>query len=349
MDERRDTGDAGVNGEAATARKVARLRDPAAYPHAPPSVEVRETHMAWVFLAGERVYKMKKPVRHAFLDFSTLDRRAHFVAEELRLNRRLAPDVYLGAAPLTEDAAGELALDGAGRVVEWLVVMRRLPETRMLDHLIGRGAVGRADLEPLAARLVAFYAGLPAAPASPGHHVDRFRAQHAETARVLTDPALAPAPEGAERALDAFEAALRAAAPLLETRVREGRIVEGHGDLRPEHVCLTDPPAIIDCLEFDRELRLVDPFDEIAFLGLEAERLGAPWVWPLLRARLSEGLRDAPPETLHALYRAYRALLRARLSLLHLAEPDPREPEKWRPLAARYVAMAEAALSPRSR
>jgi aminoglycoside phosphotransferase family enzyme len=323
--------------------KVAFLRDPASYPHAPSLVEVKETHMAWVFLAGGRVYKMKKPVRYAFLDFSTLGARAHVVSEEIRLNRRLAPGVYLGRVALTADPGGRLRLGGTGRVVEWLVAMRRLPEARMLDRLIEAGGVAPGALAPLAARLVRFYGDLPGEEIAPEEHLSRLEAQHRETARVLRDPRFALDGRRLDAVIDGFERALEAARPALEARVRAGRIVEGHGDLRPEHVCLSEPPAIIDCLEFDRTLRLVDPFDEIAFLGMEAARLGDDGVFPFLRERLAEGLPDDPGDALLGLYWRYRALLRARLSLLHLVEPNPREPEKWRPQAWTYVRLAEEA------
>jgi len=329
--------------------KVAFLSDPAAYPHVPGSVELRETHMAWVFLAGDRVLKMKKPVRYAFLDFGTLEARAHSVAEEIRLNRRLAPDVYLGVAALTEDSDGRLALDGTGRVVEWLVEMRRLPASRMLDALLEQGTATPAEVDALADKLAAFYHDLSPAGITSERYVARFAEQHAETARVLSDPTFGLDGARVTAVLKAFETSLEEMRPELEARVREGHVIEGHGDLRPEHVCLTEPPAIIDSLEFNLELRFVDPFDEIAFLGLECERLGAPWVYPRLRERLVRGLGDDPPDALHGLYRQYRALLCARLALLHLAEPETRAPRKWRPRARCYIGLAEAGLSPRSR
>lgn len=331
------------------AAKVAFLRRPAAYDPCPDAVEVRETHMAWVFLAGGRAFKMKKPVRTEALDFSTLAKRAHFVGEEVRLNRRLAADVYLGAERLTAAPGGGLALGGAGRIVDWLVVMRRLPGELMLESRLAAGSCTGAEIDRLAARLVAFYRGLPAEPVRADAHAAGLRRQHRRTAEVLAHPGYGAASGRREAAVAAFEAALEATAPALADRVRSGRIVEGHGDLRPEHVCLEDPPVVIDCLEFNRALRLVDPFDEIAFLGLECARLGADWVLPRLRARLAEGLGDDPGDAVMALYWRYRALLRARLSLLHLARPDPRTPDKWRPQAEDYLALAaEAPLRCRS-
>jgi aminoglycoside phosphotransferase family enzyme len=325
------------------AAKVAFLSRPDSWPHRPAGVEVVQTHMSWVFLAGPRVYKLKKPVRTAFLDFSTLARRRAAVADELRLNRRLAPDVYLGKRALRMDAGGGLTLGPAGQVADWLVEMRRLPEDRTLHALIVAGRARPDDLGPLAAALVAFYRGLPPAPIAPARYAGNFEAQHVVTARALSDPQFGVEPGAVSHALGAFETALAALRPALEARVRAGRVVEGHGDLRPEHVFLTDPPVVIDSLEFNQGLRTVDPFDELAFLGLECARLGAGWVLPTLRAPLERGLGEEIDPALLAFYWRYRALLRARLAILHLAAPEQRDPERWAPLARRYLALAEEA------
>ena len=139
------------------AEKVAFLRGPQAYPARPRRVDVVETHMSWVFLAGEFVYKLRKPVRHAFLDFSTLAARRLDCRREVRLNRRLAPDVYRSIIPLVQRRDGCLGLDQSGRVVDWLVEMRHLPADRMLDALIRTGSLTRADVESLARILTTFY------------------------------------------------------------------------------------------------------------------------------------------------------------------------------------------------
>ena len=321
--------------------KVRFLSDPGCYPHDPGSVRVEETHMSWVFLAGSRVYKLKKPVHYAFLDFSTLAAREHFVREEVRLNRRLAPEVYLAATPLSLDTAGHLSIGPGVRVVDWLVTMQRLPEDRMLDRLIAEGALTPPMVEQLADVLTGFFKVASPETISPDQYAERYLREQAQTAAVLADPSFQFDGARVEAALRHFDSAFEAARPLLNERVRTGRIVEGHGDLRPEHVCMSDPIAIIDCLEFNRDLRLADPFEELAFLGLECARFGADWVFPALYRRCAEGLGDRPAEPLIEFYWTYRALLRARLSLVHLMEPNPRTPEKWRPLAWHYIALSE--------
>lgn len=336
------------------ADKVRFLGSPGSYDPSPDTVEAQETHMSWVFLAGALVYKLKKPVRYPFLDFSTLAAREHFVREEVRLNRRLAPDVYLGAAALfaddvgrmrlgaPQDGAGEAAGEPPGTVVDWLVVMRRLPRGRMLDRLIAQDAVTPAMIASLADRLAAFFAAAPADSPSPRAVMAHYAREHAVSVAVLRDPACGFDGARLDQALDHYDALFDAARPLIERRATEGRIVEGHGDLRPEHICLCDPVAIIDCLEFNRALRLVDPFEELTFLGLECARLGASWITGDLVARVAEHLGERPPDALIRFYWCYRALLRARLALVHLKEPDPRTPEKWRPLAGHYVDLSLA-------
>jgi aminoglycoside phosphotransferase family enzyme len=129
---------------------------------------------------------------------------------------------------------------------------------------------------------------------------------------------------------------------MLSQRLRGRHIVDGHGDLRPEHIWLGDPVRIIDCLEFNPRLRTVDPFDEIAFLSLECERLGATWAGRYIKQRAERGLKDGLGEELFLFYRCHRATLRARLAIAHLLEPNPRTPEKWPRLARRYLEIAAA-------
>jgi aminoglycoside phosphotransferase family enzyme len=132
---------------------------------------------------------------------------------------------------------------------------------------------------------------------------------------------------------------------MIDARVAAKVYVEGHGDLRPEHVCLLEKPVFIDCLEFNRDLRILDPFDEIAYLGLECDRLGAAWIGQIFLLAAQKRLTVPAPHSLILFYRAARALLRARLALAHLTEPNPRTPEKWEPRARHYIGLAENALS----
>jgi len=329
--------------EVSTGEKVSFLASPAAYGAPDRAVEVRETHMSWLFLAGDRVYKFKKPVTYPYLDFRTLAAREANCRAEIRLNRRLAPDVYLGLARLVLDKRGALVLDSEGETVEWLVVMRRLPEERLLDNVIKQGKVTRAEIDQVARILAGFYHEQPAVDVSAAEHLDLFVRQHQTNREMLTDPAFSLQDSPLDEVLSAIEEVLAGEPELLVARVRGGHIVEGHGDLRPEHVCLSVPPVIIDCLEFNRTLRLLDPFDELTDLAMECERLGAPWVGDILFDACAAELDDRPPERLMGFYTAYRACLRARLAVRHLFDSQVREPEKWLPLARQYLEIAARA------
>jgi len=309
----------------------------------PPARKVvrHETHMSEVFLADDRVYKLKKPVHFPYLDFSTLARREGACRAELRLNRRLAPDVYRDVVPLTRSPSG-LAIDGSGQIVDWLVVMKRLDDAQMLDRVIGQGRLHRWQLDRLAAWLVQFYRRAHAVFLSPAIYLTQFRRSLAYNRRILLDSRFS-LPPGSVRYVDAIQRRfLVERAAFLAERVRTRRIVDGHGDLRPEHIWIGDPVHVIDCLEFNASLRMVDPFDEIAFLCVECERLGAAWAGEYLRRRIMHALRDGHSDELFMFYRCHRATLRARLAIAHLLEPHPRTPEKWPQLARIYLKLAVA-------
>jgi aminoglycoside phosphotransferase family enzyme len=311
--------------------------------YVPPVAEVtrHETHMSEVFLAGDRVYKLKKPVQFPYLDFSTLARREAACRAELTLNRRLAPDTYLGIVPLIQTPRG-LALGGDGETIDWLVVMKRLDARAMLDRVIAEGRLQTWQLDRLAAALVGFYRRANAVLISPAMHAAALARSLAYNRRVLLDPRFG-LPAGAIRYVDTMQRRfLSERRALLDERARARRIVDGHGDLRPEHICLGDPVRIIDCLEFNARLRMVDPFDEIAFLCVECDRLGAGWAGEYLRRRIIHALNDGHSEELFVFYRCSRATLRARLAIAHLFEPKPRTPEKWGPLARLYLRLAAA-------
>jgi aminoglycoside phosphotransferase family enzyme len=339
--------DPAFGGEAAPdlAAKVAFLSRPAT--HGVTSVEALETHMSWVFLAGDHAMKLKKPVRFPFLDFSTLAAREHDCREEVRLNARLAPGVYLGLRALQWDGASLALLSpervsAPDRTVDWLVFMRRLPAEQMLDVRIAAGRVTPQDIDPVVTLLGRFYRDAVTLTVPAEEYVAHFHREQAANREVLLRPQFRL--QRATTALDRMDRALVDHAELLYERSRGGRIVDGHGDLRPEHVCLLEPPVIIDCLEFNAALRGVDPFDEAACLGLECDLGGAPWIGPRLVAGLARLLDDRPTPALVQLYTAHRALLRARLAMAHLLDPHPRIPAKWLPLAQRYVQRALAAL-----
>jgi aminoglycoside phosphotransferase family enzyme len=313
-----------------------------------PQVEIVETHMSWVFLVGNHVLKLKKPVRYPFLDFSTLAARKACCREEVRLNSRLAPGIYRGLMAV-QWFNGQLMLraeadasETLARTVEWLVWMKRLPQAQMLDRMLADGRVDAAAVDALLAVLCGFYRDASSGETDAASYAARFEREQAINRELLLRPQFSL--RGLDEVLDRFDRALQRSRGMLRARAAGGRIVDGHGDLRPEHVCLLSPPVVIDCLEFNAALRQVDPFDELAFLALECDLLGASWIGPQLVDGCAAALGDAPPASLLHLYTAGRALLRARLAMAHLLEPAPRTPLRWAAQAQRYVGRALCAL-----
>lgn len=322
-------------------QKVAFLKRPGTWLPGNGTVLTKETHMSWVFVSGPRVYKLKKPVRLPYLDFSTLARREAACRAELTLNRRLAADVYLDVLPLSVGPAG-LALGGAGKVVDWLVVMRRLDEALTLEQSIRDGRLQPRQLDLLAATLARFYRRALRVAVSGAVHVSDWRRRLAYNEQVLLAPVLGMPSETVRRIGAVQRRFLRCWGHALCRQRHVGGLVDGHGDLRPEHIWLDDPVRIIDCLEFNPRLRAVDPVDEIASLDVECARLGAVWAGDYVRRHVMRRLRCRASPALYGFYRCYRAMLRARLAIAHLLEPSPRTPAKWRPLANAYLDLALA-------
>jgi len=328
------------------AAKLKFLQAPPSYGASVTQVECLETHMSWVFLVDQLVYKLKKPVCFPFLDFTTLKAREFYCREEIRLNARMAPGVYCGVVALqwnqdTLALVPDALLPAPGKTVDWLVLMRKLPLQRTLHQLIEKHRLTPSELSAVVELLAAFYRAAPRIALGENDYLARFQYEQASNREVLLRPQFQL--RDAALAMDRFDAALALVADLLRARASGLRIVDGHGDLRPEHVFLLQPPAIIDCLEFNPQLRQLDPFAEIAYLSLECSMAGAPWVGPFLVQGLADALNDQAPPALLDFYKARSALLRARLAMAHLLDPQPRLPLKWAPLAARYVTQALAA------
>jgi|SRR5579883_3033620 len=320
------------------ALKVQALRDPRLHGEpAPAAIEVIETHFAWIFLSAREAYKMKKALRLDRLDNRTLEARRFGCEEEVRLNRRLAPEVYLGVVPLRMRADGSLGLGSQGEPVEWLVRMRRLPRSKFLDQAIAARALSLERLQPVARLLAQFYATQPPVRFTAGGYLTRLERRSAACFAALQAPPLR-LPGALLEALREREHALCAQVALaLGDRDRDGRIVEAHGDLKAEHIFLGPPPCIIDCLEFDRDLRIRDPLEELASLELECERLGARWVArTMLDAYLSRA-QDELDEGVYAYYRMSCALQRARTLAWHLLDPALCDRKDWAALATEVL------------
>lgn len=308
----------------------------------PGVVQVIETHMAFVFLTHDLAFKLKKPVSFGYFDHRTLSARAKACAEEVRLNRALAGDVYIGTVPLVR-VGGGLALGGVGAVVDWLVHMRRLPAGRMLDTLImatDQPSPTKAEMATVVEGLARFYRQQQETPPPAGLyavHLQREQAVNSANLRQMSK-FLPDIPPGL--VTDDLDQRLARLLPQISAREAAGLVVEGHGDLRPEHVCLIDPPVIFDRVETALELRVTDIFDELGYLAAECTLMGRAD----LGKCLMKGIKDAgfapPPPALQSTYAMFRLVTRARLALDHLRDPDPRTPGKWPARARLYLTEA---------
>jgi uncharacterized protein len=315
--------------DAGIAELLDELLDPAVYPGAVDEVELRETHISWVFLAGGFAYKFKKPLELDFLDYSTLARRRLMCVEELRLNRRLAPDYYLEVVALSRREGG-LALVAADEPepIDYAVRMRRIPADRVLERLIRERRLERADLGAVAARLAAFHTAAEAV-ADPGTSVANLTAALRENAAALSGAGpgrLEPATVAAAGAYtDAF---LRRWQGELRDRAERGLARDCHGDLRAEHVIVDAGVQVYDCVEFNAELREIDVAADLAFLVMDLERLGAGDEIEWFVERYREAGGDPGDRRMLAGLAAYRAWVRTKVALIRAAGLDPATPQQ---------------------
>lgn len=322
-------------------RIVGLMSTPSTYRERPASVHMVETHISWVFLTDRYAYKLKKPVRFEFLDFSTRELRHRACLEELRLNRRLAPDVYLSVLPVTRGRGDALELDGGGAEVDWVVQMRRLPAARALDEVLRGGRLTAEDARAVTQHLVEFYSRLAPEPVAPDSY-RKVLARHIRANGATLLDTLPPYEHVRIRRIVGAELRyLCVQAGVFDDRVVAGRIVDGHGDLRPEHIYLEQPPAVIDCLEFSEELRKVDVADELSFLAMECRRLGDGGFGPRVLAAYQEKCGDDVPEALLAFYCSYRACVRAKVAALRAQQEIEARRRPFACLARQYVDWAD--------
>lgn len=323
----------------ALAKSVAFLSDPRNYPDSPQAVEVIETHWSWVFMTETDVYKLKKPVRTQFVDFSTVEARHSNCNTEVKLNQRLAAGIYLGAEPLVRDEEGCMHIGGVGEPVDWLVHMRRLPSNRMLEQLIRERKVELSEVRQAALLLADFYRKATSVEISAKQYQQRLLRYINENYEELANPAYGLPVDQVQRISNAQRQFLTTNPDLFKQRA--SHVIEAHGDLRPEHICLADTPVIIDCLEFKSEFRLLDPVDELAFLRMECDMAGAGFVGDLFLAVYNEQVDDCPPKQLVAFYQCYRACLWAKLAVWHLDDGPHRNGKNWLKIAAQYLDRSE--------
>lgn len=318
---------------------LAFLSNPEHYPGTVEKVVVLETHLSYVFITDGFVYKMKKPVNFSFLDLSNLEQRKKNSEEEIEVNRRLAPEIYTGIVPVRRDESGQLNLDKKGVVVEWLVRMRRLPDNLMMGYKIAENSVKEEDLIKVGKKLSGFYTRQHPVQMEEAFYIQRLKKFLCANLNDLKDPLYEINGIRLNRLLYRQLRFLSEYAPSFEERV--GKIVDAHGDLRPEHICLTKDPVIIDGLEFSKKLRILDPFEELAYFSLECAMLDAGWIGDEVIRIYKNETGDEVDDRIISFYKSIRAILRALNSFRHIRETRYCHEMKWKIKGEQYLKLAE--------
>jgi aminoglycoside phosphotransferase family enzyme/predicted kinase len=314
---------------------IRHLSAPHAYSTPVDDVQVHQTHISVVFLAGAYAYKIKKPVSFGFVDYSALEKRRHFCYEEVRLNRRLAPEVYLGVVPIAgADAA--LRVEGAGTVVEWAVKMQRLPAGAMLSSALDEDHLDRGTIEELARRIAEFHrtANRDDEIANYGRFDvvaqnarDNFEQSLSQVGKTVSASVF-------ERLRTLTEAELLRLRPMIDDRAARHVTCDTHGDLRLDHVYWfpeRKPPGdlvIVDCIEFSLRFRAADPVSDMAFLKMDLIRRGRHDLGGWFCEAYFRASGDAQGRSLVPLYVAYRSAIRAKVAGMKAAEPEVCQAER---------------------
>lgn len=303
------------------------LGEPGRYPHAAERVEHRETHISHVLLAGAYAYKIKKPLDLGFLDFSTLARRRFYCEEEIRLNGRLAPSIYLDVVAITGTPEAPV-LGGDGEPIEYAVRMRRFPDSGLLDRRLRDEGLEPRVIDEIVRQVGAFHEDAPAAGADTDYGTPAAVLAPMRENFEQIRPRLADADEGArlERLAAWTEEIFEALRPTLERRRADGRTRECHGDMHLGNMAFVDDGvAIFDGIEFNAHLRWIDVASEIAFLVMDLDHRGAP----ALAGRALDGWLAATGDydalAVMRLYLVYRALVRAKIAAIRLQQAGPGE------------------------
>jgi aminoglycoside phosphotransferase family enzyme len=324
---------------------VQALTNPRAYPHNPKTIELVQTQISFVFLAGDYVYKVKKPVDFGFLDFTTLEKRRFYCQQEVILNKRLCPDFYIGAVPITQEGK-EVRVEGNGTAVEYAVKMRPLPDQRMMDRLLRNNQVTPEMVEKIAKRLVEF------------HREAKINEQLAEIGGIST------VAKNAEENFEQVESYVNKTVSkeqynlirdytysfmkknekLFAKRVKERRIRDCHGDLHAAHICFVDGICIFDCIEFNDRFRYIDVASEIAFLCMDLDFHGHPELAQHFADTYVKAAGDKELVKLLNFYKCYRAYVRGKVESFQLDDPHipADQKEKKVAVAKRYFELAKS-------
>jgi aminoglycoside phosphotransferase family enzyme len=292
------------------------MLDPAFYSHHPKEVELIQTHISYIFLAGELVYKVKKPVDFGFLDFTTLEKRRHFCEEEIRLNKRFSPEIYIKAIPISQ-VGNDFRVGDDSEVVEYAVTMRRINEDHMLYQLLEAGKVKPEDMERIGRHLAKAYAAIPSDEKTKAfgsldvisiNIVENFE----QTRKYIGGPITHEKFDAIESWSLSFMKKKRA---LFEQRVAQGCIKDCHGDLHLQHICIEGEKIyVFDCIEFNERFRFGDVASDVAFLAMDLDFNGYPELAKTFVHAYTEASADTTLAKVLPFYKVYRAYVRAKVT-----------------------------------
>lgn len=307
---------------------VRALLRPEAYPHPARAIGLAETHVSYLFFTDSTVYKVKKAVNYGFLDFTTLESRRFYCHEEVRLNSRISPDVYLGVVPICQQG-DEYRVEGPGETVEYAVKMRRLPADRALDRLLRRGALQHQDVRRVAARIARFHREAPTSSEITAHGDLSVVRQNTEENFQQTLPWVGVCLSREE--YDDIVAYTRAfedvKAEVFQRRAREGRVRDGHGDLHAANIFLENGIEVIDCIEFNQRFRCLDVAQDMAFLAMDLDFYGRPDLSEAFVAAYIQESGDTGVRELLDFFKAYRAFVRGKVTSFRLRDASLSEDE----------------------
>ncbi|MBI4379371.1 MAG: gluconokinase [Nitrospinae bacterium] len=321
------------------------MLNPATYPVKPESVDMIQTHISYLFLAGEYVYKVKKPVNFGFLDYSTLEKRKFYCDQEIRLNSRLSPEIYLGVSQITSEK-GILSLDGKGWVEEYAVRMKRLPQDKMMDRMILDKRVNKSSIREIAAKLVIFHQH-----ADINDEICKFGdigiiSKNIDENFIQTEKYIGISLSNGEYNFikDFSLRFIEDNMALFKKRINQKRIMDCHGDLRAEHICLTERIYIFDCIEFNDRFRYGDVASEVAFLAMDLDFFGEDDLSRYFVDSYRELSGDKDIMKLINFYKCYRAYVRGKVESFKLDDPNVTSEEKEMSLnlATRHFKLAYA-------
>ena len=324
---------------------VQALLDPKVYPDAPSEVEMVQTQMSFVFLTGNYVYKVKKPVNLGYLDYTTLDKRHFYCQREVELNQRLSPDAYLGVVSITRNK-GAIFIEGQGKVIEYAVKMRRLPQEAMMNVLLASNQVSVAMVTSLAQRLVEFHQKAEtSATISAFGDLDIITTNTEENFSQTVKYISRTISQAKYRHIkDYTYSFIEKNTPLFQKRIADGRIRDCHGDLHAAHICFINGICIYDCIEFNDRFKYYDVASEVAFLAMDLDHyqrtdLSQSFVNAYVTQSRDEELRQ-----LLNFYKCYRAYVRGKVGGFKLDDPYISEEEKIGVLtiARSYFDLAES-------